>query len=102
MSTCDYCVDFAVIYDEVIVIFMVNCCDNYGESSSLFLLSCSVIIISTLLAVNHLIDFLLVLFRRFACEVLMLCIFLEDVSGPQQCHHCFVFALNMDWCYHSH
>ena len=31
VSACGYWVDFAAFYDEVIVIFMVNCCDNYGE-----------------------------------------------------------------------
>ena len=100
MSACGCCVDFAVVYDEVIVIFMVNCCDNYGESPSLFLLSYS-LIISTLLAVNYLIDFLLALFRRFACELLIFCIFIEDVYAPL-CHNCFVFAMNVDWCHHFH
>ena len=85
VSACGYWVDFAAFYDEVIVISMVNCCDNYGEFLYLFLLSHS-LIISTLLAVNYL-RFSAFFVQTVCLWLLIFCIFIEDVSGPP-CHHC--------------
>ena len=74
------CVDFAIVSDEIVVIFMLNSCSCWCY----YKLFCNIICSELVPARSSYLRSLLKMYL------------------PPMSHNCFVFALIIDWCHHFH